>query len=429
VSHDVRRSFLKISLQLICKILKSKLYKLGHGGEMKKFWSFLVYISFIALVVTISIIGCSKSSTESDLSSEESIFIIVEAASFHNIVYESNGKIWAWGKNDFGQLGREADQGSLLPVSTLRIAQIKAIECGITHNLILGIDGNLWAWGSNASCQLARSEVTVSKSADPLKISSIDGIVQIGCGSSHNIVLKNDGSVWAWGFSSEGRLGLDLQNYNINVDVPGRISDLSDIQSISVGKIGHNFAIVNDGTVWGWGMNEEGQLGIGSYEDAYLPRKIPGLNNVNDIQAGAYHTIILKNDGTVWACGDNTFGQLGNSSVINSNVPIRIESLDNVSQIICGGYYSFAIKNDSTVWAWGNNGYGQFGNGTTAGSYEPIYIENINDFEQISAGFSHNLMLKNDGSVWAWGYNADGQLGLGNKENVLSPTPIPNLKH
>jgi len=390
---------------------------------MKRLKFFPDFILLIFSLVIINIIGCSDST--SGLGFNSSRFSLIKAAYYHSLAYQNSGQIWAMGNNSSGELGLEPDQGSSTPVSSWNLGAIKAIECGMYHNLILLERGSLTAWGSNTSSQLARDTHTLESSAKPLKVPLLANIIQIGCGSSHNIALMSDGTVWAWGFSYNGRLGL-IPVFSDNM-TPRQITDLSDIKSISAGKIGHNFAIANDGTAWAWGMNEVGQLGVGSNADVLVPIKISGLSNIKDIQAGEYHSIFLLNDGTVWASGANSIGQLGNSSTNSSNVPIKIENLNNVSQIICGGYYSFAIKNDGTVWAWGYNGYGQFGNGTTTSSSEPVYIENISDFIKISAGFGHNLMIKSDGTVWVWGRGSHGQLGLEFTDNISVPTQNLNF--
>jgi hypothetical protein len=170
----------------------------------------------------------------------------------------------------------------------------------------------------------------------------------------------------------------------------------------------------NDGTVWAWGYNPDGQLGNRTYSDSNVPVQVLGLTGVTAIAGGGYHSLALKSDGTVWAWGRNDYGQLGNGTNSDSNVPVQVANLTRVTAIAGGyGYRSLALKSDGTVWAWGYNYYGERGNGTTAASNVPVQVSGLTGVTAIAEGDLHSLALKSDGTIWIWGWTECGQLGDG----------------
>ncbi|ETR72349.1 MAG: Regulator of chromosome condensation, RCC1 [Candidatus Magnetoglobus multicellularis str. Araruama] len=143
-----------------------------------------------------------------------------------------------------------------------------------------------------------------------------------------------------------------------------------------------------------------------------LAQASPIQNQVVQIAAGPYHSLVLKEDGTVWAWGLNNNGQLGDGTTANISKPVQVSGLSHVT-MLTAGYHSLSLKEDGTVWAWGYNNWGQLGDGTTINRYRPVQVSDLSNVIMISAGEYHSLALKGDGSVWAWGYNGHGELGFG----------------
>ncbi|MDD2586512.1 MAG: DUF3048 domain-containing protein [Syntrophomonadaceae bacterium] len=191
----------------------------------------------------------------------------------------------------------------------------------------------------------------------------------------------------------------------------------------------HSLALKSDGSVWAWGNNNHGQLGDGSTTPRSYPVQVRGstgegfLQGIMAIAAGGSHSLALKEDGTVWAWGANYNGQLGNGRYQETSVlPIQINDaegfsyLENIHTISAGANQSFAIDSTGRAWAWGRNYYGQLGDGTRSERTYPVLIQGLTGITQISSSFEHTVALKNDSSVWAWG---QGSLGAGiNNSNV-----------
>jgi alpha-tubulin suppressor-like RCC1 family protein len=335
---------------------------------------------------------------------------------------QAQGEVWAWGLNNFGELGDGTNTDSNTPVQVSNLSDVKAIAGGYHHSLALKNDGTVWAWGHNGVGQLGNGTNTDSNT--PVQVSNLSDIKAIGAGEYYSLALKNDGTVWAWGHGGDGQLG---NGTNTNSNTPVQVSNLSDIKAIGAGDF-HSLALKNDGTVWAWGYNSAGQLGDGTNTDSNTPVQVSNLSGVQAVAGGIFHSLALKNDGTVWAWGYNSFGQLGNSTTIDSNTPVQVSNLSGVQAVADCGYHSLALKNDGTVWAWGHNGRGQLGGGaTTIISNTPVQVSNLSDIKAIGAGAFHSLALKNDGTVWAWGENGGGELGNGTNTDSNTPVQVSSL--
>jgi len=338
----------------------------------------------------------------------------------HSLILNSNGTIYSWGANNFGQLGNSTEIDSLKPTPVedkFGDEDIISVAAGAFHSIALSDDGNLWAWGWNMYGQLG--DGSQKNRNTPKKINSISKVKAVSAGYSHTIALKDDGTVWAWGQNDSGQLG---NNSTKDSSYPVQVYGLKNIVSISAnGK--HNLALDSDGNIWFWGENWGGQLGE-LFSSIKIPRALtlPKDNDGNNlvpayISAGKYHCIALMFDGSVWTWGFNPFNDLDSST---SN-PVKVEGLDNVIRISAGNDYNLALKRDGSLWAWGLNGFGQLGNGTKEDSSTPKLVAISNNIDSICAGNSFNLALDKNENFFSWGLNKYGQLGDETTENRTTP--------
>lgn len=334
----------------------------------------------------------------------------------YSLAIKSDGSLWAWGINNFGQLG----DGTLTNSSTL--VQIgdqtdwQQIYAGSLFSLAVKTDGTLWGWGNNSLGQLGNG-VTTSVSI-PVQISTDTNWQTLETGSNHTLAIKSDGTLWAWGFNSYGQLG---DGSEINRFTPVQIGAESNWQSIAAGDE-NSFAIKSDGTLWGWGRNRDGRLGDGSFsERVNTPIQIGSDTNWQQIKTGSGFSVALKTDGSLWAWGRNFSGELGNGGTLSSAIPVRIGSELDWQQLAAGTSRSFAIKSDGTLWAWGSNIGGELGDGTTISKNSPVQVGMEKNWHTIGSGYTHSVAINTDGKMYAWGHNYYGQLGFDAVEIVAFP--------
>ncbi|MGA2973745.1 MAG: cadherin-like beta sandwich domain-containing protein [Spirochaetia bacterium] len=299
-------------------------------------------------------------------------YTAVAAGAGHVLALQSGGsQVWAWGSDGNGQLGDNLWTNRITPgtVSGL-LATITAIAARANHSLALKSDGTVWAWGDNwyGEAGNAQSQNAIGV---PVQSGTLTGITAIAAGGYHCLALKGDGTVWAWGWNLNGQLG---DGSTTDRSSPGSVGGLTGVTAIAAGGE-HSLALKSDGTVWAWGWNARGELGDGTTMDRASPVQVSGLTEVTAIAAGDQHSLAIKSDGSVRAWGMNTKGQLGNGSTFDSNVPVPVTGLTGAVAIGAGNNHSLAVKSDGTVWGWGDAEFGQLGNGSVAVQYSPVLLK------------------------------------------------------
>ncbi|MBI4833838.1 MAG: chromosome condensation regulator RCC1 [Planctomycetes bacterium] len=356
----------------------------------------------------------------------------VSAGYSHCVAIASNNSIWSWGDNDDGQLGlgtKGTGTNKSVPTRIGTLYNWDTILATSYHNMAVKIGGSLWSWGYNSDGQLGLiiwGSGAEKTSPEQITNPSSTDWFDIAAGELHSIIRKNNNSIWACGYNGYGQLGLgDYTRRTILAQMGSETNWLK----IAAGRY-HTLAIKTNGTLWAWGNNEYGQLGLGtsgSGTERTSPNQVGSANNWNMIAGGKYHTLAVKSDGTLWAWGLNNDGQLGLNDITNRNTPTRVGMDSDWAKVSAGEYHSIATKNDGTLWAWGFNNHGQLGLGDSGEGTEkliPTKIGNSTGWSMISAGSRHNIALKNDGTIWTWGLNDAGQLGVNDYTDKTTPTKV-----
>jgi len=290
-----------------------------------------------------------------------------------------------------------------------------AVEAGGLHNVGVKLDGSLWAWGFNSKGQLG--EGTTTNRSAPTRIGTNTDWTALTSGFYHSAALRANGSLWTWGDNDAGQLGYISTLPKL---APTRVGTGTDWAAISSGYY-HTAALKTDGSLWAWGGNSGGQLGDGTTTDKSTPTQIGTETNWTIVTAGGFHTVAIKTDGSLWAWGRNDKGQLGDGTTTDKSLPTRIGIDNDWVLLSANGFHTIAIKTGGSLWAWGGNNNGQLGDGTTTDKSTPTRIGTGNDWSFIATGGFHTVAIKTDGSLWAWGYNYFGQIGDGTTTTRTSP--------
>jgi hypothetical protein len=252
-----------------------------------------------------------------------------------------------------------------------------------------------------------------------LSISFCQTWEKISCGTEFTLGLRSDGTLWVWGNNSNGQLGIGDTNER---HIPVQMGGDTDWKDIAAGGF-HSLALKNDGTLWAWGSNFDGAIGDGTLEERYFPIQIGTDNDWVSIATSWINSYAIKTNSTLYGWGDNSMGQLGDVSLPNQNVPIQITTSSDWKKVAPGGVHVIALKNDNSLWGWGYNASGQVGVGSASTIISPTQIGAGNNWSDISSGFQYSAALAFDSTVWSWGFNGNSQLGY-----ITSlPTNIPNV--
>jgi len=241
--------------------------------------------------------------------------------------------------------------------------------------------------------------------------------VKMSNGDNHTLAIKSDGSLWGWGLNDNYQLGLGVTG---NKNTPQRIGTANNWVSVAASAY-HSLALKSDGTLWAWGQNDGGQLGDNTTTTRMVPTQIGTGTNWSKIAAGGPISMALKTDGTLWVWGN---GPLGFGDFNTFLVPTQLGTA-TYKEISTSGSHALAIRTNNTLWAWGWNNHGAVGIGNTSTTvvYTPTQIGTASwQFVEANQGVSYGI--KTDGTLWGWGVNSEGQIGLGTTAAANAPTQI-----
>ncbi|MCL2438511.1 MAG: hypothetical protein FWC99_05440 [Coriobacteriia bacterium] len=274
----------------------------------------------------------------------------------------------------------------------------------------------IMAWGTNTMGQLGLG-VTGGNRLTPEQVGNRTDWVQLAVSSSHTVALSEDGELWSWGSNQNGQLGLgDLTSRN----EPTRIG--TDNNWVRVSAYGaHNLALRDDGSLWAWGANGAGQIGNNTtsapLDGVRSPVRVGTANNWTDVAAGNTFSFAVNDQGQLWGWGSNTAGRLGGNLPLTQYLtPQRIGTGTHWESVSAGNVHTVMITDAGHLYAWGSNPSGQLGNGdfgTGADRAVPTRIGTADDWVQASAGNAQTFAINEAGQLWGTGGNTNGELGLG----------------
>ena len=268
----------------------------------------------------------------------------VACGNFHTAAIKTDGTMWAWGFNSTGQIGDSTVTNKSAPSQVIGSDNNwKQVAGGQYFTAGLKTDGTLWMWGDNYYGQLGDSSIS-HRSVPVQVVGSTNTWKQVACGLNHTAALKTDGTLWTWGYNFDGELGdntsVTYRNSPVQTAAGG-----SNWKQVACGEW-HCSAIKTNGTLWSWGYNLDGELGDSTRITKSSPvQTISGGTNWKQVACGHYHTSGIKTDGTLWIWGYNSNAQLGDSTVDSKSSPIQtIAGGNNWKQVGLGAFHSMGIQ-------------------------------------------------------------------------------------
>jgi ELWxxDGT repeat protein len=335
------------------------------------------------------------------------------------IIADLGGSAFGWGSNFYGQLGIGAADNIAHPLAHEVEGPVgfMQVSAGKTHTVAVRNDGTVWAWGDNKLSQLGRPG---SDSPVPVQVPGISDVKAIAAGSTFTLALKNDGTVWIWGQHPSGD-----NFYLTTTSSPQQVLGIDQVTAIAAGN--HHSMALRDGTVWVWGNDYFGELGLGkALFSVTYPTIIPNFSDISAISAGGWHSLaIRRSDGMVFGWGWNGGGAVGDGTNDNRTSPVGVDGTSAATKISAGYDFSVAVDASGQFWAWGSNGTGNLGLGTSGDTYVSPTSGRItgNKIIDVAAGYSNTVFLTDVGTVWTAGTNEYGQIGRGLYDDEFHPTP------
>lgn len=349
-------------------------------------------------------------------------------------------QLWGWGGNEHGQVGdgfggvyAQPIPNRSSPVQVGALTDWVEASSGQYFSVAIRSIGTMWSWGQNNNGKLGLNLAPSDKRSSPVQIGALSVWSKVssqragGCAA-----IRTAGSLWTWGDNGSGQLGL---NDTSNRSSPVQVGTLTNWKQASMGG-DQCLAIKTDGTLWSWGSNNRGQLGLNIQAGAYAynrssPVQVGTLTNWAQISSGSASCAAVKTDGTLWSWGANQHGQLGINTAdvygatgADRSSPVQIGALTTWKQVSMSGDFCVAVRTNGTIWAWGRNNSGQLGLGNGTSRSSPVQIGSLTDWAYVAAGSTHCTAIKTDRTLWAWGEDSSvGKLGQ-NTVNISRSSPV-----
>ena len=334
------------------------------------------------------------------------------------------GVLWGMGYNGYGGLGFGHEDIRNLPSKNETLGRCISVSCGNHFTVCVDDSGDVWAFGMNGMGQLGLGHDT-NDVIQPQKVACLPPIVSVHCGDDHTLCVAEDSTLWAFGLTDKGQLGLGFYSGRCEGQMKPALVSVPKVIKIAMGSE-HSFIQDETGTLWASGNNKYGQLGIGNQNNQNRFTALPSFTDapIVDFDAGYNHSIFLASNGDVYAVGKNNRGQTGMGEGFEPcSSPVKVPTLKEIQLVSCGSEHTLVVNVKGDILGFGNNERGQLGMGKDCEVYfEPKPIDNFKDIRYICCGVSSSIAKDKQGRVWVFGDNSDGKLGLGDYDIRFTPT-------
>lgn len=349
----------------------------------------------------------------------------------HSCAVKGDGTLWCWGDNTYGEIGDGTTQNKTTPVQIAALgSDVESVSLGFDHTCAVKTDGTLWCWGRNEYGQLG--DGTTQDKTTPNAVASLGGTVdRVALGVAHSCAIRDDGSVECWGANSTGQLGDGTQT---DASTPGPVAAVpTPVAAVDLGGFvgpgsnSHTCWLGSDTLPWCSGENVNGQLGDGTTQDKVTPLAATTVGSgVTDLALGSRHTCAVKAS-AVWCWGNNSYGQLGDGTTVNKSTPFQLPNFGgSILSVDASSDHSCALDEDGNLFCWGRNTFGSLGDGTTVNKSSPNVVSALaTPVVTYAVGATHTCAIDGTDQLFCWGGNNSGALGDGTTETKTSPVLNP----
>lgn len=336
----------------------------------------------------------------------------------------ASGTLATVGLGSDGQLGSgsTANRTAFEPVVSL--SGIVGVHGGREHVIALDGAGAVWTWGDGRRGALGNGSTADRTTPGPVDLPAGRRTIQVTTGHYDSFALLDDATLLGWGMNALGQLADGTTTRRTR---PVLVGSLTGVRYAAAGR-DMGYAVLQDGTVSAWGGGANGELGNGTNPARQLtPVTVSGLGDVVEIAGGRNHAVARLADGTLRAWGLNKSGQLGDGTRTSHNTPVIVKGVSGVARVAAGATHSVALLTDGTVLTWGEGSRGQLGSGSQADRLVAAAVAGVPAGASVHCGRDHTLVVTRTGQLWDWGMDDYGQLGDGSTTNQLRPVNVAGI--
>jgi alpha-tubulin suppressor-like RCC1 family protein len=288
----------------------------------------------------------------------------IDAGGPNILALKQNGTMWTWGRNNNANLGLGDTENRSVPTQIGALTTWSKVSAGATHGAAIK-SGQLWTWGQNNLGQLGLGNTT--NQSNPTQVGTDTDWLQVSAGGYLCAAIKTTGTLWAWGYNDRGQLG---QGDTTNRSSPVQIGARTAWSTISAG-LQMCAAIDTDNYLWTWGFASSTKLGLGDNDQVHKssPTQV-GSETWSTVSTPVtkHSTMAIRTNGTLWGWGANSYGELGLNDTSTRSSPVQVGGLTTWSSVYVGNNNSHGITTTGELWSWGRNGYGRLGLGEVGNS-------------------------------------------------------------
>lgn len=338
--------------------------------------------------------------------------VVRTAAAFEHTCVAGDAGIACWGRNRDGELGKAwGEPSALTPKHLSDAADVTQLCAGERHTCALHADGGVSCFGDNDRGQLGVGDRNPRD--EPTPVLGRQRFAQLACGGRLSCAIDDDQTLYCWGDNSEGAPGQDDTYGAPDLLAPTRVAVDRKFKMLGVGQ-GHVCAVDVDGTLFCWGRNTQGQLGLGQGSlQLRAPAQVASDERFKRVAAGQMHTCAITLDGRLFCWGTGLDGRLGLGVDHTGEVlpPSQVSSFSDFTEVQASWFHSCALRAAGELVCWGRNAEGQLGVGDFAPRYAPTEVALGTGVNAFAVGRFHSCGAR-DGRVYCWGKNDEGQLGV-----------------